>query len=216
MADATDDNETSSAEAAFAQLEAKLDRLVESVHELTKRVPDVAASVRAFEQQGTEIKQTITSMAAMPALRSTPAQHMQAGAVAAAKEALPLVSELGAALRSASTLGNSARDTIGHVWILGFVAGLTALACAFLFLGLPRLVHGPAPKPITEMTAQEKWELAVTLAAEASPKQWNQMVRSYNLKLDEDELTALETCNTASQALVPPQPCGVRAIAPRK
>ena len=209
-------NASSSAEAAFEQMAAELARLILEVRDLNTRLPDIAASVRMFESNAAEIKLGIAAVAAAPAIKITPAEHMRAGSVAA-------ISSMSVHVTALQVFANELRGIIGHVrnrdeqflTVVGS-AVITAVLCAFVFLALPRWIHGPRPSTLTEMTAEEQWAASAQFGATASPLTWSRMARSHNLGLADGELAAIELCNAAAAKILPEQKCTVVAVAPKK
>ena len=211
MTDTVD--EQGAAVAAFDELRAEIVGLRQ---DLKTRLPNVEASVQAFEQATARIRTDIGAVAASPAINSTPAQHASTGAAMAAKGAEPLMLALHAAHRDARDLVGQVRSAKAQTQTILFAVGATALACALLFLGVPRWVYGPPPKPTADMTSDEKWALSQKLGSEVSPATWSKMVRSYNLKIDDTELAAIEQCNEAAHKLDPDKQCRVLPAMPKK
>ena len=209
-------NASSSAEAAFEQMAAELARLVLEVRDLNTRLPDITASVRMFESNAADIKLGVAAVAAAPAIKTTPAEHMKAGSVAA-------ISSMSAHVTALQVIANELRGIIGHVRIrdeqfLAIVgsAAITAVLCAFVFLALPRWINGPRPNTLAEMTADEQWAASAQFGAAASPLAWSRMARSHNLGLADGELAAIELCNASAAKLSPAQKCTVVVVAPKK
>ena len=214
MSDSAD--EPGSAEAAFEQMSAELARLAQEVRDLNKRLPDVTASVRAFEAHAVETKKSVAAILATPAIAMTAAQHMKAGAQAVAVGAAPHVEALGGIANDLRGAIGLARDRDYQRWVVGGTSAATAAACAFLFLALPTLIHGPRPKTLAEMTPDEQWAASAQYGAAASPMTWSKMARSYNLGLTDADLAAIELCNDGARKLVPPQNCEISAKPPKR
>ena len=209
-------NANGSAEAAFEQMAAELARLILEVRDLNTRLPDIAASVRMFESNAAEIKLGIAAIAAAPAIKITPAEHMKAGSMAA-------ISSMSVHVTALQVFANELRGIIGHVrnrddQFVAMVgtAAITAVLCAFVFLALPRWINGPRPSTLAEMTAEEQWAASAQFGAAASPLAWSRLARSHNLGLADGELAAIELCHAAAAKISPVQKCTVVAVAPKK
>ena len=203
MKDAAETEDTSDAAAAFADLEAKVDRVLDEVRGLTKRLPDIADSVRAFEQHADQTKQSIAAVLAQPALKQTPTAWVDAVNHATAEGQKTGNAQLQSHLGQAQTVLDAARDTgqsylfyssIGNI-VLGVVAAASLLT-AWHYADLVSTFRAETA---------DKWAAGSKFLQEAHPTEWNFIVRSS--KLRGDTLAAFEACREVATTTGKPQPC---------